>query len=225
MRFPDAERARWLADPLPSDPMPLLAAWLDHAARTGADPEPGAMTLATTDADGRPSARMVLCRGLDTERGFLVFYTNRESRKGRALAARAQVALVFFFPPLSRQVRVEGMVTRSPDAESDAYFATRPLEAKLAAWASEQSEVLSSREALRERMAKLASRFSIDPSDPDAKVPRPPHWGGYRVWASQIEFWVSREGRIHDRALYTRKLELEGNEPSGGPWSAVRLQP
>lgn len=166
-----------------------------------------AMTLATADASGRPSARMVLLKGADA-RGF-VFYTNRESRKGRELAENPRAALCVHWPSSAQQVRVEGEVELVSDEESDAYFATRPRESQIGAWASNQSEPIASREELEERF-RAASRAHPGP------VPRPPHWGGYRVVPDRIEFWYSREGRLHDRLSYTR---------DGDSWRVERLCP
>jgi pyridoxamine 5'-phosphate oxidase len=170
---------------------------------------PEAMTLATATPDGVPSARMVLLKGHD-HRGF-VFYTNRESRKGRELQANARAALVLHWAPLERQVRVEGAVERVSDEESLAYFRTRPLGSRLGAWASPQSSVVSGREALERLYAEAERRFSGSDD-----VPLPPHWGGYRVIPSAIEFWQGQRNRLHDRVRYER---------SGDGWTRERLGP
>ena len=167
-----------------------------------------AMTLATADAEGRPSARVVLLKGVDA-RGF-VFYTNRESRKGRDLAQNPVAALCIHWPASQQQVRVEGRIEQVCDAESDAYFATRPRESQLGAWASRQSEPLASREELEARVAELAARY------PEA-VPRPPHWGGYRVVPARIEMWFAGPARLHDRFQY--------EHGPGGEWVISRLNP
>jgi len=188
-------------------PLQQLAAWLDEARAAGVA-QPDAMTLATASADGSPSARMVLLRGLD-DRGA-VFYTNAESRKGRELLENPRAALVFHWEPLGRQVRIEGTAERVDDQESDAYFASRPLPSRLGAWASDQSRPIKSREALMERYAETAARFG------DGPVPRPPHWYGFRVVPDAVEFWEHGAHRLHDRTRYTR---------AGAGWIAERLAP
>lgn len=170
--------------------------------------EPTAMTLATADAGGRPSARMVLLKGFD-DRGF-VFYTNYGSRKAGELDANAAAALVFWWPPLQRQVRVEGRVERVPREESEAYFRTRPLGSRLGAWASAQSQVIAGRAELEQRLEELTARYS------DGDVPLPSFWGGYRIRPEVIEFWQNRPDRLHDRLRYRRT-------PTG--WTIDRLSP
>jgi pyridoxamine 5'-phosphate oxidase len=193
----------------PADPVALLGTWLERAREETDLPNPNAMTLATADADGRPSARIVLLKGLDA-RGA-VFFTNRTSRKGHDLAANPRAALVFHWDRLGLQVRIEGAVTVVADEESDEYFATRPRVAQVGAWASDQSRPIESRAALEARVEQFEVRFA------HRDVPRPPHWGGYRVSLGRIEFWRSSEHRIHDRVVY----EADG---SGG-WRTERLSP
>ena len=188
-------------------PLQQLASWLEDA-QAAALTQPDAMTLATASADGVPSARMVLLRGLD-DRGA-VFYTNAASRKGRELLENPRAALVFHWEQLGRQVRLEGHVERVDDEESDAYFASRPLPSRLGAWASDQSRPIKSREALMERYAETAARFG------DGPVPRPPHWYGFRVVPDAVEFWEHGAHRLHDRIRYTR---------AGAGWIAERLAP
>jgi len=176
------------------------------------------MTLATVDPEGRPSARMVICRGLDVREGWLVFYTDRESAKGRALDVHPYAALVFHWDAHERQVRIAGPVTRSPDPESDAYWNARPRDARIAATASDQSCPIESRAAFLAKVEREARRAGDD-------IPRPKRWGGYRVWAERVELWVGQPARAHDRALWTRALAPSGDGFSGGPWRATRLQP
>ena len=162
-----------------------------------------AMTLATVDAQGSPSARVVLLKGLD-ERGFL-FYTNYHSRKGLELAQNPRAALVFYWPEQERQVCIAGQVSQLPPAESDAYFRTRPRGSRLAAWASDQSQVVRDRAALEEKYAQLDQRY------PGEDVPRPPHWGGYALKPERMEFWQGRPNRLHDRFRYTRQPDHTWN--------------
>lgn len=192
----------------PPDPIRLFHRWLEDAERSEPDVHT-AMTLATSDADGRPSARMVLLKGADA-RGF-VFYTNAESRKGRDLAGNPRASLVFHWKTLRRQVRIDGTVARVPDEEADAYFATRPRGSQIAAWASAQSRPLESPHGLERGMAVHAARFGA------GRVPRPPHWTGFRVAPLLIEFWRHRRLRLHDRTVYT----LDGD----GGWRRSRLYP
>lgn len=192
------------ADP---DPFVMLHAWLELAIAENL-PEPNAMTLATAALDGKPSARMVLLRGVD-ERG-LVFFTNYASRKGKELANNPFAALVFFWQPLHRQIRIEGRVERISAAESDAYFDARPRGSQLASTASPQSQVIPNRESLEARVEELDARFPN-------RVMRPAHWGGYRVTPDVFEFWQGRENRMHDRLRYTRGV--------GDVWVLERLAP
>jgi len=177
------------------DPHLLFEQWFAEA-RAGEPNDAEAMALATADADGRPSVRMVLLKGHDT-RGF-VFYTNSHSRKGAELAANPRAALLFHWKSLRRQVRVEGSVTPVDAAEADAYFASRARDSQLGAWASDQSQPLASRDAFEARFAELAAIHEGKP------VPRPPHWWGYRVVPERIEFWMDRPHRLHERRLFTR---------------------
>jgi pyridoxamine 5'-phosphate oxidase len=166
------------------------------------------MTLATADENGQPCARIVLLKSFD-EGGF-VFFTNYNSRKGRELNNNAHACLLFYWAPLWRQVRVEGAVEKVSEAESEEYFHSRPLGSKIGAWASNQSQPVTSRNELDERFEEFSMKF-------DDNVPRPPHWGGYRVKPHVIEFWQGRENRLHDRLVYTRQ--------SDGNWQIERLAP
>ncbi|SPA45034.1 pyridoxamine 5'-phosphate oxidase [Cupriavidus taiwanensis] len=189
------------------EPMSQFKRWFDEAV-TAKLPEPNAMTLATVDADGQPSARIVLLKGID-DRGF-TFFTNYESRKGLDLAANPRAALLFHWVQLERQVRVEGRVEKVSDDESDAYFATRPLGSRVGAWASAQSREVTGRDVLEQREQEYRSKFGENP-------PRPPYWGGYRLVPTALEFWQGRPSRLHDRIAYRV-------QPGTG-WQIVRLSP
>ena len=190
------------------DPLPLFQRWLDDARHAGIKLAE-AMTLATSTSDGKPSARLVLLKQAD-EHGF-VFYTNYNSMKARELDSNPQAALVFYWPQLERQVRVEGKVERISAAESDAYFKTRPRESQIGALASPQSEVIASRQALQQKADQVEKLYE------GREIERPTHWGGYRLHAERIEFWKGRPGRLHDRISY----EMQ----SDGSWSIKRLAP
>ena len=189
-----------------ADPLRQFAAWLEQAIAAQL-PEPNAMTLATVGSDARPSTRIVLIKGYD-ERG-LVWYTNYESRKGRELDANPHAALQFHWVELERVVRIEGMVEKVTEAESDAYFASRPLDSRVGAWASPQSQVIASRTVLVANAARYGAQFLLKP-------PRPPHWGGFRLRPRAWEFWQGRRSRLHDRLRY--RLEA-------GTWLRERLAP
>ncbi len=187
---------------------------------------PDAMTLATVDADGRPSARVVLCKHLIDSAGYVVFFTNYQSRKGLALQANPYAAAVFHWDSLERQVRIEGRILRSPDAESDAYFRSRPWASQIGAWASHQSQPLSSRAQLATQVAGVTTKYAMNTLTGQFLVPRPPHWGGFRLWIEHIELWVSGIGRVHDRARWSREL-TQHDEYSyvGSDWRGTRLNP
>lgn len=189
------------------DPLAQFNHWLDEAMAARVM-EPTAMHLATVGADHRPSARIVLLKGIEQRR--FVFYTNYESRKGRQLAANPFAALTFFWPELERQVRIEGRVEKLPEQASDAYFSSRPYQSRIGAWASLQSEALDSPRTLLARAAKLAAQYITG-------VPRPPHWGGYGLVPERMEFWQGRPSRMHDRVLYL--LDEQGR------WGKSRLYP
>jgi pyridoxamine 5'-phosphate oxidase len=212
-------RSGFLPSALPKDPMPLVEKWFLEARARKLQPNADAMVVATSTPDGGPSARVVLCKKLIAAPGYVVFFTNYESRKGRDLAANPRAAAVLHWDALGRQVRLEGRVVRSPDAESDEYFASRALDSRIGAWASLQSAPLDSRRTLLKRVAVEAARHGTD-------VPRPPHWGGYRLWPESVELWIEGSFRVHDRARWTRTLEPAGlADFAPGSWQATRLFP
>jgi pyridoxamine 5'-phosphate oxidase len=203
-----AQRTLSEADVLPAA-IPQFRVWLEEALSAQLD-EPTAMTLSTVAADGQPSARVVLLKGLPDDAAFL-FYTNYDSRKGRDLTARPLAALTFFWPGLERQVRVEGRVEKAPDALSTEYFQSRPRGSQIGAWASPQSQIITNREELEAREQAIAADFADQ-----APLPRPPHWGGYLLRPHRLELWQGRPSRLHDRIVY----EQEGNT-----WRLSRLAP
>jgi pyridoxamine 5'-phosphate oxidase len=223
-----------LPDPLPADPLPIFQAWLAEAAQRKTQPNPNAMTLCTVGQAGRPSARIVLCRAIDAGRGFITFYTNRQSRKGEELAHNQRVAIVMHWDHLDRQVRLEGVAGLTTEAESDNYFNTRALGSRIGAWASQQSRPIADRADLLLAAAEVMQRFSISMDtdlehDRTIRIPRPPHWGGYRVYLDTVELWLGHSQRLHDRAAWTRSLApatVDGVAGfAGSAWSATRLQP
>ena len=200
------ERAELSEDASHADPLRQFDQWMQEAIKAQV-PEPNAMTLATVGSDLRPSTRIVLVKGYDA--GGIVFYTNYDSRKGRELAGNPYAALQFHWVELERVVRIEGQVEKVSEAESDAYFGSRPLDSRIGAWASPQSEVIAGRSVLVTNAAKYAAQFLLSP-------PRPPHWGGYRLVPDAWQFWQGRKSRLHDRLRYRQ---------AGGEWVRERLAP
>lgn len=229
---------QFLPDPLPAEPLTTASAWLELARSRRDQPNPNAMVVASVGVDGQPSARVVLCKEIVIEPGYVCFFTNYESRKGQEMDAHPRVAIVMHWDHLYRQVRIEGRVVRAPAAESDAYFKTRPWQRRVGAWASAQSRPVGSRAELEAAVVAVAKRFDVPvpgpedtPSPPGLgdHIPRPPNWGGYHVYAEAVELWIEGESRIHDRARWSRPL-VSGADPAkpptvGGSWSVTRLQP
>jgi len=222
-----------LPDPLPQDPLAVAADWLSQAWAANCQPNPNAMVLATSTPDGKPSARVVLCRDIVPEPGFIVFYSNYLSMKGKQLKDNPRAAAVMHWDALHRQVRLEGPITLAPAADSDRYFAARAWPKRIATWASTQSAPVDSRATLLKSVADTATRFGTpvpgsaqaDESQ-DFDIPRPPHWGGYRLWAEAVELWVEGDARMHDRARWVRPLTRQADGTfRAGAWSASRLHP
>lgn len=220
-----------LPETLPDSPWPTFRSWFDDANDRKVAPNPNAFTLASLDEGGSITARIVLCKKI-LDAGAIVFYTNYLSRKGRGLSAFPRAAAVFHWDSLEKQVRIEGPIIKSPPEESDAYFKSRGWENRIGAWASDQSEPLESRDALLMKVAETIDKLNISPKDimdkGDAmEIPRPPHWGGWRLWAERVELWLGGPGRVHDRAAWTRSLTAapRPGEFDAGPWTSTRLQP
>ncbi|MFZ9477899.1 MAG: pyridoxamine 5'-phosphate oxidase [Steroidobacteraceae bacterium] len=223
---------------MPREPLATAAEWLALARHRADQPNPNAMIVASVGSGGLPSARVVLCKEIVVDPGYVCFYTNYDSRKGQEIEAHPRVAIVMHWDHLYRQVRIEGQVVRAPAAESDAYFRTRPWQRRVGAWASAQSQPVDSRADLERAVVETAQRFGVPvPGPEDAaapagtgdNIPRPPHWGGYHVYADAVELWIEGESRIHDRARWVRTLR-PGTEAGAPPvvlddWRCTRLQP
>jgi pyridoxamine 5'-phosphate oxidase len=208
----------------PDDPVPTAAQWL-AAAETLGRRNANAVALATTDTSGRPSVRMVLLKEL-APAGYAVFYTNYGSRKAADLSATQRAAGVLYWHELGRQIRFEGIVVRSPPAESDAYFATRPWRSQLNAWSSEQSRPLDDPTELERRAAKIAAEHGVAAAGAAQRLPRPDFWGGYRLWFDAVELWVEGQDRFHERLRYERRLTRRDEHSfDAGRWLTQRLQP
>jgi pyridoxamine 5'-phosphate oxidase len=209
-------------------------AWLDEAVEKQVQRNPNSMTAISVGDDGRPSGRVVLCKEFVEDPGYLVFYTNYKSDKAKQIESNNNVALLFHWDAYGRQVRMEGVAVRSPAEESDAYFVTRDWGSQLGAWGSDQSAPLESRAALITQVGKRAMKLGVKAAknvksiavDDRPAIPRPPHWGGYRVWPRRIELWIEGPDRLHDRARWERSLEQSDDDDFvAGAWSGTRLQP
>jgi pyridoxamine 5'-phosphate oxidase len=214
--------------------MHWIDAWLIDATDKAVKRNPNSMAIITSGSDARPSARMVLCKDFHADPGYLVFYTNYNSIKARQIEENSNVAVLIHWDQLGRQVRIEGQAVRSPDAESDAYFASRDWGSQIGAWGSDQSAPLESRNALIAQVAKRALKLGVNVAknlqsiigSDQPTISRPPHWGGYRVWASHVELWIEGKDRIHDRARWQRTLTRQDDDSFVvGEWSGNRLQP
>ncbi|MGI9206119.1 MAG: pyridoxine/pyridoxamine 5'-phosphate oxidase [Woeseiaceae bacterium] len=230
----DIERTDRLPAELPLNPMPLASSWIKEASARAVQRNPDAMTIVSIADDGKPSARVVLCKDFVTDPGYLVFYTNYRSRKGTELLANKNAAALFHWDALGRQIRIEGTTTRSPEAESDAYFETRHWGSQLGAWGSDQSAPVESRDALVTQISNRGIELGLSLENGTQRIlnenvpriDRPPHWGGFRLWITSIELWVEGVDRIHDRGLWSRDILNADREPFRmTPWSSTRLQP
>lgn len=230
----DAMLADRLPDELPSDPMHWADAWLKEAMAAKVQRNPNSMTIASVGADSKPSSRVVLIKEFVPDPGYLVFYTNYRSKKSLELAANPNAAALMHWDSMGRQIRIEGTVVRTPEAESDDYFNTRDWGSQLGAWGSDQSETIESHDALVSQIRQRAVDLGLT-LDPDTQtladdnipdIPRPPHWGGFRLWATVIELWIEGKNRIHDRASWQRDI-VRASEHSftTTPWVGTRLQP
>jgi pyridoxamine 5'-phosphate oxidase len=227
-------RGDQLPERLPDDPMPLFTKWFQDGMRetSASVPMPDAMALATATRQGEPTVRYVLCKYIDPS-GAVHFFTNFQSRKATDLTANPRAAGVFYWPAKARQARLEGAVQRLSDEQSDAYFATRPLISRIGAWASRQSQPLESRQAFVRDLIEACNRLKVDPgalfsagAGPAIHVPRPPHWGGFRLQIRRVELWIGAEGRLHDRAEWVRDLpDTTIPDAAPSPWRAIRLYP
>ena len=187
-----------LPDPLPSDPLPMFATWFSDARARNVQPNPDAMVVATVGENSAPSARVVLCKRLVPDQGFVVFFTNYDSRKGKEIEGNPQASLLFFWAEIERQVRIDGTASKAATEISDSYFATRPRESQIGAWISPQSEVIENRGILEKKYAEAVRRWE------GKVIQRPPNWGGFVVKPEIFEFWQGRESRLHDRLVYTK---------------------
>lgn len=211
-----------LPEILPDNPMPIVRQWLDAARANSGYPNPDAMALATVGSDGQPANRIVLCKQVVDDPGYVLFYTNYDSAKAHAISDCSSVAAVFHWDHMNRQVRLEGVAQQSSAAESDAYFASRDRESQIGAWASAQSQPIEERAQLLRALKAMNQRFADRET-----IPRPPHWGGYRIWLTAVELWVRGDARLHDRGLWQRSLGKIGEDGCYQPqaWNSKRLQP
>jgi len=211
------------------NPLLLLQSWLNEAMELDLQPNPDTMAIATSNSQGLPNVRMVLCKEINTEEGYVVFYTNYNSVKSMEIKENPKCSALFHWDKLGYQIRIRGEILQSPDEENDAYFASRHLGSQVGAWASNQSDPVVDRQALDDQFRKILDRFNLTNESitrNEQKIPRPPHWGGYRLWIEEIEFWLNQKDRLHDRLHFRRVLTIssEGIETEK-KWAVKRLQP
>ena len=211
------------------NPLLLLQSWFNEALELDLQPNPDTMVIATSNSQGLPNVRMVLCKEINTEEGYVVFYTNYNSVKSMEIKENPKCSALFHWDKLGYQIRIRGEILQSPDEENDAYFASRHLGSQVGAWASNQSNSVVDRQALDDQFRKILDRFNLTNESitrNEKKIPRPPHWGGYRLWIEEIEFWLNQKDRLHDRLHFRRALTIssEGIETEKN-WTVKRLQP
>ena len=218
-----------LSQSMTQNPLLLLQSWLNEAMALDLQPNPDTMAIATSNSQGLPNVRMVLCKEINTEEGYVVFYTNYNSVKSLEIKENPKCSALFHWDKLGYQIRIRGEILQSPDEENDTYFASRHLGSQVGAWASNQSNPVEDREALDDQFKKILDRFNLTSESitrNEQKIPRPPHWGGYRLWIEEIEFWLNQKDRLHDRLHFRRALTIssEGIETEK-KWTVKRLQP
>ena len=218
-----------LSQSMTQNPLLLLQSWLNEAMELDLQPNPDTMAIATSNSQGLPNVRMVLCKEINTEEGYVVFYTNYNSVKSLEIKENPKCSALFHWDKLGYQIRIRGEILQSPDQENDTYFASRHLGSQVGAWASNQSNPVEDREALDGQFKKILDRFNLTSESitrNEQKIPRPPNWGGYRLWIEEIEFWLNQKDRLHDRLHFRRALTIssEGIETEK-KWTVKRLQP
>ena len=220
---------KMLSQSMTQNPLLLLQSWLNEAMELDLQPNPDTMAIATSNSQGLPNVRMVLCKEINTEEGYVVFYTNYNSVKSLEIKENPKCSGLFHWDKLGYQIRIRGEILQSPDEENDTYFAGRHLGSQVGAWASNQSNPVEDREALDDQFKKILDRFNLTSESitrNEQKIPRPPNWGGYRLWIEEIEFWLNQKDRLHDRLHFRRALTIssEGIETEK-KWTVKRLQP
>ena len=220
---------KMLSQSMTQNPLLLLQSWLNEAMELDLQPNPDTMAIATSNSQGLPNVRMVLCKEINTEEGYVVFYTNYNSVKSMEIKENPKCSALFHWDKLGYQIRIRGEILQSPDEENDAYFASRHLGSQVGAWASNQSDPVGDRQALDDQFRKILDRFNLTSesiTQNEQEIPRPPHWGGYRLWIEEIEFWLNQKDRLHDRLHFRRALTIssEGIETEK-KWTVKRLQP
>ena len=218
-----------LSQSMTQNPLLLLQSWLNEAMELDLQPNPDTMAIATSNSQGLPNVRMVLCKEINTKEGYVVFYTNYNSVKSLEIKENPKCSALFHWDKLGYQIRIRGEILQSSDEENDTYFASRHLGSQVGAWASNQSNPVEDREALDDQFKKILDRFNLTSESitrNEQKIPRPPNWGGYRLWIEEIEFWLNQKDRLHDRLHFRRALTIssEGIETEK-KWTVKRLQP